>query len=89
VVLEHEPDPLVAERRLVPLVQPVRIDVVERHRAGRRRLERAEDVEQRALAAARRPHDGDGVAALQLERRAAQDRELPRGVGYDLVMEWA
>jgi hypothetical protein len=42
VILEHESDVCAAERRLIPLVQRVRIAAVDLDRARRWRLERAQ-----------------------------------------------
>ena len=53
VILEHEPDVPVAERGQVRLRQGERVHAVERDRPAGRRVERAEDVEQRALARTR------------------------------------
>src|SRR5262249_6094382 len=57
VILEDETDLPVAERGERVRWELERIAPVERHTPGGRRLERAEDVEQRALAAPRRSHD--------------------------------
>src|SRR6185295_1700009 len=58
VVLEDEADRVVAERGELCRGQLERIAAVERHGPRGWRLERAEHVKQRALAAARRSHDG-------------------------------
>src|SRR5919112_1693761 len=63
VILEHESDVAVAKGRLCPLAQVEGILPVKRDRAGAGGFKRAENVEQGAFAAARRPHDGDRVAA--------------------------
>jgi hypothetical protein len=76
VILEDEPDAAVAERGLLPLAERERILSVERDRARRRRLEHAEDVEQRALPATRGAHDGHRGPAVQRERDAVEDREI-------------
>src|SRR6187551_3575595 len=76
MVLEHEADPFVAERRLFALFQRVRIHAVERDGAGRRWIQRTEDVEQRALAAARWPHDRRRLPPLQRQRNAIDHAQI-------------
>jgi hypothetical protein len=51
VVLKHESDVTVAKRRKSGLIEHVRIVAVQRDRSRRRRVEGAQNVEQRALAA--------------------------------------
>ena len=77
MVLEDEPDVLVAKGCLLAFAELEGILAVKRDRAGRRWFERTENIEQRALPAARRPHDGDRIAARQRERNARQNRQLP------------
>ena len=57
--LEDEPDLLVADRGQRAIAVAGDRRAVELHRALGRRVEQADQVEQRALAAARRPHDRD------------------------------
>ena len=64
--------------------QGERVDAVEADGAGRRPVERAEDVQQRALAGAGRPHDGEGLAALQVEADVAQHRQRAAAGGVVL-----
>ena len=45
----------------------------------------AEDVQQRGLAGARRPHDRDEFARLDIERNPAQHESLPRADGKRLL----
>ena len=77
VVLEDEADRAVAEGGELGLRQRVGIEPVERDPARGRRLERAEDVEQRALAAARGAHDAQRLAGPLRERDVEQDRQRP------------
>ena len=79
MVLEDEPHLPVAERGQLGLGQGERVAAVERHRPAGRRLERAEDVEQRALPAAGGTHHGDRLPALKVERNARQHRKRPAG----------
>src|SRR5579862_7829879 len=65
MILEDEADRPVTERRELACAESEWIRSVERHRAGGGRLERPEDIEQGALAAARRSHDCDGVACIE------------------------
>ncbi len=84
VVLKHETDFLVAECREVFRRQAEWIHSAERHSPGRRRLERAEDIEKRALAASRRPHDGRGIAGCKRQRHIRQHRR-PRPAATDTI----
>ena len=72
VVLKDEADVSIAKVGQVALGQGEGIASLQPHVAARRPVERAENVQQRALAGAGRPHDGHGVAALQVERHIAQ-----------------
>src|SRR5262249_10118581 len=72
VILEDETDLPVAERGERVRWELERIAPVERHTPGGRRLERAEDVEQRALAAPRRSHDRGRIARRHVERHAVE-----------------
>ena len=85
MILEDEADRGVAERRQLARREQERIAAVERDRAGARRLERAEQVEQRALAAP----DGPMMAAASpgASENDTSDSTVsgPRGVGYCLV----
>ena len=62
-----------------------RIPAAERDGAGRRRLECAQDVEQRALAAAGRPDDCGRFTGGQRERDVGQDGQRTAGVEYALL----
>ena len=76
VILKHEPDATVPERRLLALAERIRILPVQRHGAGGWRLERAEQIKERALPAPRRTHDARGISALQPERDIRQHAQL-------------
>jgi hypothetical protein len=84
VVLEDEADPPVPERGQLAVVQRERVRAVEPHCARGRSVERAEDVQQRALAGPGRPRHHDRVAAVQRERHAAQHGQRP-GAGRVLL----
>jgi hypothetical protein len=58
--------------------------VVDHDAPGRRRQEPAEEVQHGGLAAARRPHDGEKLALLDLQRHAAQRRHVHRPHAVDL-----
>src|ERR1700723_3864930 len=62
MILKYEADLLVAKRGHIFIGQRERIAAVERYFAGRRRVERAENIKQRALAGAGRADDRDRVA---------------------------
>ena len=52
-----------------------RVATIERHCAGGWRLERAEDIQERTLAAAGRPHDCGCIARRERKRHVGQDLE--------------
>jgi hypothetical protein len=62
VVLKDESDPRAAELGEQARIERERVDPVKRDGAARRPVERAEDVEQRALARAARPDDRQRLA---------------------------
>ena len=78
--LEDEADLLAAHPRQLVVAHRRQIAIVERQRAARRAIHRAAQVQQRRLAAARRPHQRDEVAGLDLERHAGE-RGHPRFTG--------
>ena len=55
------------------------------HLAGGRRRESADDVEQRGFARAGRPHDGQELAALDVQIDAAQRRHVDFAHAVDLA----
>ena len=60
--LEDDADVVAAERRALLVGERVHVDALDLDRSLVGRLEAAEHVQERALAAAARPHDGDEVA---------------------------
>src|ERR1051326_4296055 len=68
--LEHETDLAVAYPRAVVVREILHVVAVEPVLAARRRIQAAEDVEQRRLARAGRSHDRDHLAAADRERHA-------------------
>src|SRR5580765_4247927 len=68
MILKDKANLLVPESRELFFFQFERTGAVERDAARGRSIERAEYVQQRALATARRPHDGERIAARQTER---------------------
>ena len=72
VVLEDEPDRGIAERGQFVGPELKRVAPVERHGTGGRGLERAQEIQQRALAAAGWSHDGRRLAGRERERHVAQ-----------------
>ena len=74
--LEDEANLPVARGREGEFVEGVEALAVEEEFAGVGQVERADEVEQGALAAAARPDDGDGLAARDFEREAAQHGQV-------------
>ena len=74
--LEDEPDLAVAQVGEVVLGDVAHVDAVEQVAPGGRRVEAADDVHQRALAAARAAHDGHVLAARDAQRDAGQRAHL-------------
>jgi hypothetical protein len=70
--LEHEADLPVAEPRQRLLIEAVIADAVQLHRSVGRLVERAEDLEQRALARPARADDRHELTAGDLEIHAGQ-----------------
>ena len=68
MILKDKAHLLVPEGRELSFFQFKRIGAVERDAARGRSVERTEYVQQRALTTARRPHDGERIAARQTER---------------------
>ena len=75
VLLKHEADLPAAEVGERGLVELERILAGEADAAGGRRLERAEDRQQRALAGAAGTEDGEVFAASERERHAVEHAE--------------
>ena len=63
--LKDEADLLAAQPRQRVLAEPRDVDAVDQHRSGGRRIEAGDEAEQRRLAAARRPDDGEELAARE------------------------
>ena len=76
--LEDEPDLLIPDAREVVVVHPADVLAVQQVLAPRRRIETADEVHQRRLARPRGSHDGDELAALDVDRHAAQRMDLLR-----------
>ena len=80
--LEDEPDPAAAQRGPVPVAQPARVQAVQQVAARGRRVEQAEQVQQRGLARAGRPGHRHVVTRLDDQVGRAQRRHRRRaGVG--------
>src|SRR5215467_13243887 len=75
MVLEEEADLFVAKRGLFALLQLKWIATVQLHHTGCGRLERSQNVEQRALSASRRAHDGGRVAGVERKGNAGKNRD--------------
>ena len=66
--LKDEADLPVADFGQLQLVELAEVLAVEQHRAARGPVQRADDLQQRALARAGRADDGKGFAARDFER---------------------
>ena len=75
MVLKHEADRTVAEVGKLRLREGERVGAVEADGAAGRPVERAEQVQERALAGAGRAHDGERLAAVEAERHVTEDGE--------------
>ena len=67
-----------AQRRVAADVEVGQIAAADEHSSGRRLFQRAGKVQQRALATAAGPHDGDELAGLDAQRHAAEGAHLGR-----------
>src|SRR5579875_3639131 len=74
--LEHEADVAVAQVREVVLVEAADVDTIDPVAPAGRHVQAAEDVHQRALAAAGRTHDRHVLAVLDLQGHATQGTHL-------------
>ena len=74
--LKDEPDFFATELRALVLAEGRQVGVVEEHLTARRCIKTGEQAEQRRLAAARRPDDGDEGALRDAERDVAQHGQL-------------
>src|SRR5690606_39480290 len=77
VVLEHDADLLTERRQRAPR-HPRRVMPVDEHRAAGRLLDQRDELQQRALAGARRAGQKGHLAALEVEADAAQRLTAPR-----------
>ena len=77
--LEDEADIALAELRAVPLPEGSDLLPQQGVAPGSGIVQQAQNIEQRGLAASRRPHDGDELALVHVERHAVQ------GDGFDLL----
>jgi hypothetical protein len=85
MILEDEPDRAIAKVGQLPIRQRERFTLPEFVRPRREPFERAEDVEQGALAGAGRPEDGERLAILHGEVDVAQDGQLAGACGVALT----
>ena len=85
VELEHEADGLVAKRRQGLRPHPADIVPREVDLAGRGGVERADEVQQRALPSARTPDDRHLLPCVHFEVDASQHVDLTSTVGERLV----
>ena len=83
-VLEDVADRPASHPRLIRARDGGEVDAVDEHLAAGRLLEAAGDRQERALAGAARPHDGDQLAALDREIDVAERLHLGRPGAVDL-----
>ncbi len=80
VELEDEADLAVAETRQLAVALRRQVLAIEPHLAARRPIERAQDVQQRALADPGLPDDGDALAGADVEIEPGEHPHHPRTV---------
>jgi hypothetical protein len=78
-LLEHEPDLTLAHARALRVGQSRKIVAIEHHAAAVGASQPSEQVKQRGLSAAGRPHDADELAFLHAEGNSAE------GLDFDLA----
>ena len=83
--LEHEPDPLAPQDRQPPLAEPRQVGVAERDGAGGGPVEPRRDVEERALAGARRAHDRGERPSRELDADAVEGDDGAVALAMDLA----
>jgi hypothetical protein len=81
VELKDEAEPGAAEGRQLLLLEREDVGALQQEPAGGRAVERADNLQQGALARAATPHDADGLAPLDLQVDAAQ--HLDGGAIFD------
>ena len=84
--LEDETDLPAADGGKLLFVQSAEILAVQPHAAGSWVIERSDDIEQRALAAAGRPNDGDGFTGRNLKAQIPQDRDRCSALSGDVIL---
>ena len=83
--LEHEPDALAPQDRQAPLAEACQVGVAERDGAGGRPVESGRDVEERALAGARRAHDRGERPSRELDADAVEGDNGAVALAVDLA----
>ena len=83
-LLEDEADGLAAKARQFGAAKLRGVGAVDAHRAAGRLIETADQVQQRGLAGAGGPHDGDPFAAFGGEADAIDAHARPPGLAVDL-----
>src|SRR5690606_5512530 len=79
MILEDEADAIVSKARESAVVEARRVDVAEAKRPRARLLESAEDVEKRALPAARWSGDRESASRVEVERHPIERDHRARG----------
>src|SRR5690606_2472753 len=83
--LEDEAELAIANRRKAPVRKAAHVLAAEQDRAFGRPIDEAEEVQQRALAAARRPHHGDELTGLDRDADVLQRNGFHAVRAVDLV----
>jgi hypothetical protein len=84
--LKHEADALVAKAREAAVIHAENIYVSIQYLSRCRTIERTQDMEQRALAHTRGPHDRNHLSLLDIEVYALKDMER-HGAAHERLME--
>jgi len=87
--LEDETQGVEPQIRQLAIGQMLGVVAVDEHRAGRRRIHAANQIEQRRLPASGRPGYRNEVAGVHVERNASKSRHLHRAqaVGFHYVLQ--
>ena len=76
--LKHKAQMLIAKVTQLLLRQPTGVDTVHHHAPRVGLVERADNLQQRGLAGARRPHDAHHLSFFYMERNALEHLQCPK-----------
>ena len=86
-LLEDDADLVTAQERQLVVGDFRDVDAVQKHRAARRVIHAADDIHERRLARAGRPHDGEPIALFHLEVDVVERLDLA-AVGHRHVFQF-